>query len=248
MLEKNQAALKIQGFFASYSIKKQTALHQAIANSPNSQLLQALHLRLQCMRAVAAAKFPLNKPLEDQEQIVRVINAVTTLAEEKGISNLAAVAQIFQHNILLSTMVQVPYYDIIWRKSHYGERDIQTLINHAYTQLHHLVLSFNLPIDCLHEKECYTPEEVLALARDIIQYASKTMIEILANPTRQELHAVSQAEFAAIIEEMLTNYMTPTTVAHSKGTIHLLAQLSMGAPLSAIGPLQKKCPNIDMNN
>ena len=50
------------------------------------------------------------------------------------------------------------------------------------------------------------------------------MIEILSNPTRQELHAISQAEFAAIIEEMLTNYMTQTTVAHSKGTIHLLAQ------------------------
>lgn len=35
---------------------------------------------------------------------------------------------------------------------------------------------------------------------------------------------VQVAEFAAVIETMLTNYMTPTTVAHSKGTIHLLAQ------------------------
>lgn len=224
MLDKNQAALKIQGFFASYNLKKHTALHQVIANSSNSQLLQALHLRFQCMRAVAAAKFPLNKPLEDKEQIVRVINAATTLAEEKGISNLAAVAQIFQHNILLSTMVQVPYYDIIWRKSHYGERDIQTLINHAYTQLRHLVLSFNLPIDCLHEKECYTPEEVLVLARDIIQHASKTMIEILANLTRQELHAISQAEFAEVIATMLANYMTPTILASSRKNICLLAQ------------------------
>ncbi len=60
------------------------------------------------MRAVAAAKFPLNKPLEDKEQIVRVINAVTKLAKEKGITNLAAVVKIFQHNIWLSTMVQVP--------------------------------------------------------------------------------------------------------------------------------------------
>lgn len=60
------------------------------------------------MRAVAAAKFPLNKPLEDKEQIVRVINAVTKLVKEKGITNLAAVVQIFQHNIWLSTMVQVP--------------------------------------------------------------------------------------------------------------------------------------------
>ena len=231
LLEKNKAALKIQGFFASYSLKKQTALHQVIANSPHSRLLQALHLRFQCMRAVAAAKFPLNKPLEDKEQIVRVINAVTTLAEEKGISNLSAVAQIFQHSILLSTRVQVPYYDIIWRKSHYGERDIQTLINHAYIQLHHLVLSFNLPIDCLHEKECYTPEEVLALARDIIQYASKTMIEILANPTRQELHAISQAEFGAVIEKMLANYMAPTNLAQEMTECSSMSASSLEAKL-----------------
>ena len=80
------------------------------------------------MRAVAAAKFPLNKPLEDKAQIVRVINRVVKLAKEKGITKLEAIAQIFQHNILLSTMVQVPYYDIIWRKSHNGERDIQKLV------------------------------------------------------------------------------------------------------------------------
>lgn len=118
----------------------------------------------------------------------------------------------------------MPYYDTIWRKSHYGQRDIQKLVNHAYTQLRHLVLSFNLPVDCLHEKECYTPEEVLALARDIIQHASKTMIEILAKPTSKELHVFSQATFPAVIEKMLANYMTPTTLAQSKGTIHLLAQ------------------------
>lgn len=221
---KNQAAIKIQGFFTAYRLKKQATLHQAIANSPNSQLLQALHLRFQCMRAVAAAKFPLNKPLEDKEQIARVINGVTRLASEKGITNLEAIAQIFQHNILLSTQVQVPYYDVIWRRSHYGERNIQKLVNHAYTQLHHLVRSFNLTLDCLHEKKCYTPEEVLALARDIIQHASKTMIEILANPTRQELHEISQTEFSTVIAKMLANYMTPTTFAHSKGTIHRLAQ------------------------
>ena len=139
MLE-NEAALKIQGFFIAHRFKKQTALHQVIAHSPNSQLLQAIHLRFQCMRAVAAAKFLLNKPLEDKEQVVRVISGVTKLAKETGITNLEAVAEVFQHNIMLSTMVQVPYYDLIWRKSHHGKRDIQKLINHAYTQLQHLVL------------------------------------------------------------------------------------------------------------
>lgn len=236
----NQAALKIQGFFAAHRLRKQAALYQAIDNNPHSQLLQALHLRFQCMRAVAAAKFPLNKPLEDKEQIVRVINAVTKLAKEKGITNITAVAQIFQHNILLSTMVQVPYYDTIWRKSHYGKRDIQKLVNHAYTQLRHLVLSFNLSIDCLHEKECYTPEEVLALARDIIQHASKTMIEILAKPTSKELHVFSQATFPAVIEKMLANYMTPTTFAHSKGTICLLAQKMTECSPTPVSDLRAK--------
>ncbi len=221
MLE-NQAALKIQGLFTSHRLKKQSGLQQTIANSPNSQLLQAIHLRFQCMRAVAAAKFPLNKPLEDKEQIMRVISGVTTLAKEKGITNLEAVAQAFQHNIMLSTMIQAPYYDLIWRKSHLGTRDIQKLINHAYTQLQYLVLSLNLPIHCPPEKSDYAPEEVLALARDIIQFASKTIIEILANPTRQELHAVSQVEFSAVIQEMLANHMTPTILSRSKEAINLL--------------------------
>ncbi len=223
MLE-NEAALKIQHFFIDHRLKKQAALQQVIADSPNSQLLQTIHLRFQCMRAVAAAKLPLSKPLEDKEQIVRVISGVTELAKETGITNLDAVAQAFQHNIMLSTMIQVPYYDLIWRKSHRGTRDIQKLINHAYTQLQQLVFSHNLPIDSLHEKSCYSPEEVLDLARGIIQYASKTIIKILANPTRQELHAISQAEFAAVIEEMLANYMTPTILTRSKEAIYLLAQ------------------------
>lgn len=239
MLE-NEAALKIQGFFMVHRLKKQAALHEVIAHSPNSQLLQAIHLRFQCMRAVAAAKFPLSKPLEDKEQIVRVISGVTKLAKETGITNLEAVAQVFQHNIMLSTMVQVPYYDLIWRKSHHGTRDIQKLINHAYTQLQHLVLSLSLPIDSLPEKLCYSPEEVLTLARDIIQYASKTIIEILANPTRQELHVISQAEFAAVIEEMLASYMTPTILARSKEVIHLLAQkMTECPPMPASSPEAK---------
>ncbi len=223
MLE-NEAVVKIQSFFTAYRLKKKTELHQIITYSPNSQLLQAIHLRFQCMRAVAAAKFPLSKPLEDKEQIARVISGVTRLAKETGITNLDAVAEVFQHNIMLSTMIQVPYYDLIWRKSHHGERDIQKLINHAYAQLQHLVLLFNLPIDCIHEEPCHTPEEVLALARDIIQFASKTMIEILARPSSQELPAISQIELAAVIEEMSANYMTPTMLAHSKENIRLFTQ------------------------
>jgi len=50
------------------------------------------------------------------------------------------------------------------------------------------------------------------------------MIEILAKPLSQELHANSRAELAAVIEEMLANYMTPTMLSHSKESIHLFAQ------------------------
>ena len=72
MLE-NQAALKIQGLFTSHRLKKQSGLQQTIANSPNSQLLQAIHLRFQCMRAVAAAKFPLNKRNAGNRYVMKLL-------------------------------------------------------------------------------------------------------------------------------------------------------------------------------
>lgn len=64
-MPKDKAALKIQSFFASYRLKKQNMAQVAIANSPTSKLLQAFDLRFQCMKAVAAAKYPINKPIED---------------------------------------------------------------------------------------------------------------------------------------------------------------------------------------
>ena len=221
MLLKNDAALLIQGFFAAYRFKKQAALRQAIDNSPYAQLLRAFDLRFQCMRAVAVAKFPINKPLEDHDQIARVITSVTELAKEKGIHNLEAVAQLFQHNISLSTAIQSPYYDLIWRKSHYGNLDMQQLINSACNQLRQLVCSYNLPIVCQVEQPNYTPEEVLALARDIIQHASKTIIELLA-PRNQLIDKIDQEQFAEAIETMLTNYMTPSMLIQSKENIRVL--------------------------
>lgn len=220
----NIAALKIQGFFSSYRLNKQATLQQLISESPHSQLLQALDLRFQCMKAVAAAKFPINKPLEDKEQVARVIHSVTELAREKGVTNLHAVAELFQYNIMLSTAIQSPYYNLIWRKSHHGERDIQKLINHAYAQLRDLVISNNLPLRCPAENHFCTPADVLALARDIIQHASHTIIERLANPTDPELGAMSQRQFAEVIEKMLANYMTPSELAHSKENIDLFTQ------------------------
>ena len=71
-MSKDKAALKIQGFFASYWLKKQNLAQQAIATNPASKLLQAFDLRFQCMRAVAAAKFPISKPIEDPAILKRI--------------------------------------------------------------------------------------------------------------------------------------------------------------------------------
>lgn len=224
MLLKNDAALQIQRFFAGYRFKKQIALRQVIDNSPYAQLLSVFDLRFQCMRAVAAAKFPINKPLEDKDQIARVIANVTDLAKEKGIQNLEAIAQLFQHNITLSTAIQAPYYDLIWTKSHYGERNIQQLINNAYDQLWNLVLLNDLPIELIEEKDCYTSANVLMLARDVIQHASKTIIKLLAEPSNQLLDEIAQKEFSEAIEKMLANYMTPGVLAQSKENIKRLTE------------------------
>ena len=224
MLSENDAALQIQRFFSIHRFKKQIALRQTIDNSLYAQLLSAFDLRFQCMRAVAAAKFPINKPLEDKDQIARVIASVTELAKEKGIQNLEAIAQLFQHNISLSTAIQAPYYDLIWRKSHYGERNIQQLINNAYDQLRDIVLLNDLPIELIEAKNCYNSADVLMLARDVIQHASKTIIELLAEPSNQLFDEISQKEFIAAIEKILANYMTPGVLAHSKENLSLLSE------------------------
>jgi chorismate mutase len=221
----NQAALKIQGTFFSYRVKKQTLAQHAISTSPASKLLQAFDLRFQCMRAVAAAKFPINKPIEDPAQVERVLNSIKELAKDKGIINLDAVQQLFKQNIFLAEQIQSSYYNLIWRKSYYdGAPDNQKLINNAYAQLSNLVHSSDLPI--LHHRgnTVLTSEDVLALVRNIIQYASITMIQILADSTTRGLQAVSQEGFAEIIEKMLANYMTPSILAHSKENVRLLSK------------------------
>lgn len=224
MLLKNQAALQIQRFFASYRFRKQIISMEAIDESPYAQLLKAFDLRFQCMRAVAAAKFPINKPLEDKAQIARVIDNVTELAKEKGIANLEAIAQLFQHNITLSTAIQAPYYDLIWRKSHYSERNTQRLVNNAYDQLQEIVLLYNLPIELLEEKANYTSTDVLTLARDIIQYASKTIIELLAEPGKPLLDEIARQEFSEAIEKILAHYMTLSVLNQNKENVTLLIE------------------------
>ncbi len=223
MLE-NHAALKIQGLFASYRLNKQIAAQQAISTSPTTKLLQAFDLRFQCMRAVAAAKFPINKPIEDPAQVERVLISISEFAKEKGIINLETVEQIFRQNIFLAEKIQSSYYDLIWRKSYYGAPDTQQLINNAYAQLRDLAQTANLPV-CGHpESADLTSADVLRLARDVIQHASKTIVEILADSTSREVQVISQEEFAGVIEKMLANYMTPGVLARSKENVRLLTQ------------------------
>lgn len=218
-MKENTAALRIQGIFASYQLKKQHTLQQAISQSPHVLLLQALDLRFQCMRAVAAAKFLIYKPIEDKEQATRVIKSVIEFARDRGITNLEAIAALFQHNILLAENIQSSYYDLIWRKS--GPRDMLQLVNSAYAQLRQLVIAYDLPILFVEEKVEPTSTDVLALARFIIQYASTSIIGALASPT---LHEMNQERLTEIVEEMLGNYMTPSTLSRSNEAIHSLTQ------------------------
>ena len=62
------------------------------------------------------------------------------------------------------------------------------------------------------------------LARDVIQHASKTIIELLAEPSNQLFDEISQKEFIAAIEKILANYMTPGVLAHSKENLSLLSE------------------------
>lgn len=218
------AALKIQGFFTAYRLKKQSALKEAICHNPAAQLLQALDLRFQCMRAVAAAKLPIGKPIEDKAQVTRVILHVQEMAREKGIDNLEAVANIFLQNITLAEGIQSPYYNVIWKKCHDEERDLGQLVNHAYEQLRQLVVAHELPILCAHEKTVFTSEEVLMLARGIIQHASNMIIEAAGNPDLHEIYRDNQEELVKVIEQILSNYMTPSALSKSKESIHLLAE------------------------
>ncbi len=222
MLE-NHAALKIQGLFASYRLNKQIAAQQAISTSATTKLLQAFDLRFQCMRAVAAAKFPINKPIEDPAQVERVLISISEFAREKGIINLEAVQQIFRHNIFLAEKIQSSYYDLIWRKSYYGAPDTQQLINNAYAQLRDLAHTVNLPVSCCPESADFTSADVLGLARDVIQHASRTIVEILADSTSREVQVISQEEFTGGIEKMLGNYMTPSALLCSQEHRQLLA-------------------------
>lgn len=218
-MERNEAALNIQNFFSSYRLKKQTIAQQAIVASPASKLLQAFDLRFQCMKAVAAAKFPINKPIEDPAQVARVIANIRKIAEEKGIANLDAIERLFQQNIVLAERIQAPYYHVIWRTTYQDGVDNQRLIDDAYKQLCDIVQTFTID----NEKTTFESNDVLSLAREVIQFASKAIIDVLAE-TELLSSAVLQEEFYDAFEKMLTVYMTPSYFSQSKENIQQMMQ------------------------
>ena len=220
-IDKPQAATKIQRFFRCHQLEKQELLHQAISKSSNTLLLNMMNLRFQCMRAVAAAKFPSQKPIEDKAQEARVINAVKELAIEKDITNLEKIEHIFQHNIELSKMIQRPYYGLIWKKA---PRDTQILVNNAYIQLRNLASQAGFTqILCSQEERSFNETEVLVLARDIIQQVNQEIIEILSNQEKYKPNEITQEELEKIITVMCANYMTPSELNRSLITIQSLA-------------------------
>lgn len=223
MMEKNEAASKIQNFFTPYRLKKQVIAQQAIVTSPASKLLQAFDLRFQCMKAVAAAKFPINKPIEDPAQVVRVMASIRKIAEEKGITNLDAIERLFHQNIVLAERIQAPYYHVIWRTTYQDGVNTQRLINNAYKQLCYIVQISELPIIIDSEKTCFESNDVLSLAREVIQFASKMIIDALAD-AKQFSSVVLQEEFFDTFEKMLAVYMTPSYLSESKENIQQMIQ------------------------
>ncbi len=177
------------------------------------------------MRAVAAAKLPIGKPIRDSEQVLRVIERAQKLAAEKGITNLEAVEALLLQNITLAESIQSPYYDVIWQKNSHeldGVRDYSKLVSHAYGQLRHLVTKHELSIACNHEKTVFSSGDVLGLARDIIQHATGMMIDALVNPDLCEYYGNAHEEIKEVVKQMLSNYMTPRVLAESETPIERL--------------------------
>lgn len=228
----DKAAHTIQRFFAKYSSKKSTEKQNALVGSPEEKLLKAFDLRFQCMRAVACAKFPIKKPIEDSAQVLRVIESIRALASQKGIANLNAVEQVFRQNILLAERIQKPYYHVIWQKTYMGGVNESQLTTNAYKELQHIVEVNNLPIRCIDRKKSYDSPDVLSLAREVIQFASTEIIKVLAE-FKQQGHLVSPKALANTFEKILSEYMTPTMLQHSRESIqtlgHELAKCSVPA-------------------
>ena len=220
-MRESNAAITIQKFFRHHLSAKQEVLCQAISKSPSVLLLEMMKLRFQCMRAVAAAKFPLKRPIEDKEQEARVIASVKRLATDNGITDLESIDRIFQHSIELSKTVQRPYYGLIWDKA---PRDTQTLVNNAYIQLRHLVFQAGFThIMCCQEERDFQCAEVLGLARDIIAQVNQEIIAVLSNKEKHKLNEMTQEELEDVFKTMLSNYMTPSELKNSVITMQSLA-------------------------
>lgn len=219
-VSENTAALKIQHTFQAFDKAQHDKSQHAIETSVYSKLLRLFDLRFQCMRAVAAAKFVIHKPIEDLAQEARVIDAAVTLAKKSGILDLKSIEQIFRENITLAKTIQEGY-SRIW---HVAPRDTQTLINNAYRQLsqlaNHARLS-GLTID--RESQTFTANEVLNLARDIIAQLTRQIIGVLSNQQYDQKPSPAEAsQLVFATETILTNYLMPTALRESNRDIHLL--------------------------
>jgi len=85
------------------------------------------------------------------------------------------------------------------------------------------VQTFNVPATVDNEKTCFDSNDVLSLAREVIQYASKMIIDVLAE-AEQLPNAVLEEAFSDAVEKMLAVYMTPGCLSRSKENIRLVVQ------------------------
>ena len=223
---KTEAAQVINQCLLSYPahrLNKKYRAQEILSNNPASKLLQAFDLRFQCMKSVAAAKFPINKPIEDAAQIERVIESIRALAQQKGIVNLDAIERLFRHNIRLAERIQTPYFHTIWRKSYDTKINSQRLLDDAYQKLEAIAKQLDLPITTQAAQSERTSADVLALARDVIKYISEQIMDALIEAAHIP-PALLQKELFDAFESMLAVYMTPHFAAISKENVQLMVE------------------------
>jgi len=218
------AALNINHFLVnrlSRRSEKQRAATYAIETNPASALLKAFDLRLQCMRAVSAAKFSAGTTIHDPTQAQKVMDDIKALAKKKGISDLRAlhaIEQLFCQQMTLAECVQAPYHDI-WGKSYLTAVSHQQRLNNAYWQLRNIHRSHTLPIDVDEKNVDYTADDVLGLARKIIEYTNTQVFDVLLESGEDLFDAVMNEAFSDAFEKMLVVYMTPSASRASHQTI-----------------------------
>ncbi len=220
MPTKIEAAATIVRYIQWYRFKKNCETESVLLGNPVRRLLEVFELRFVAMRAVAAAKFITNQPIEDLEQEQKIKNMIAKLAIEKSMVDLTPVVDLFDHAMTLSKSIQYSYLRV-WDKRWNPAREWGSLIARCYEQLWDIIDEYDVSISTL--KVCQpTASDVLILAREIIKYANVQIIEFLSRDDNLLLD-VSYEELCDAFEKLLANYMSPRVLQENEGEIAVLS-------------------------